>query len=626
MIKQGIVNGSILDKKFKILRTSIMLGNIRNREEIMKTYEETAREVDKIKREEYEELLASKQYTTTTLDDEAKRLENLISLIEKRVDERNSFIDDYIKITSNFLDDLPRASMEEKLPELRNRLDNIHEYISNSKQIEDLNKLLREKRNELDNKYESKANNEIVNSKLEDELIDEFSKFIANDSYYASLNYTDIDEELIKINASINEKKDVMNTFVSSFEALKNAGISGAEREEYLSYVMDSKIDYYQELEKMYMLNIYKLVLDKENDYDKLYQKRENIESLFNEREKSRRELNIDNRDNLDNFINLCREQFSVIKAQKFNIENIDKLVLEIADCEDKLSKLEVANNRDEIVDLINEYSVDSPKAINVDLPNEEKIREEVLEKNKKTNKNVLPNMVVRVSEPLKINVKTAVDTAKLVMKKVVIVLEPKKFNNTRNKLKEAELELAREKEENLNNSKVENASAVSNIDENFVELDVNNDTDSKTDDVFINFGNDKVNDVEIKLDTKEAEDKNVNDVLELDRLKLDVPNDNIFIPTEIFVEEPPKEKTPDLFSETDPFLDDNQFELNENNNYSEAIGDMPVVGNIGTVKPNNVLEKIEEAQKDTEDIVLPTMGIANDNQDVPIVSENYIN
>ena len=45
MIKQGIVNGSILEKKFKILRTSIMLGNISNRNEVMATYEETAKEV-----------------------------------------------------------------------------------------------------------------------------------------------------------------------------------------------------------------------------------------------------------------------------------------------------------------------------------------------------------------------------------------------------------------------------------------------------------------------------------------------------------------------------------------------------------------------------------------------------
>ena len=42
MIKQGIVNDSIVEKKFKILRTSIMLGNIPNREEVMQNYEEAS--------------------------------------------------------------------------------------------------------------------------------------------------------------------------------------------------------------------------------------------------------------------------------------------------------------------------------------------------------------------------------------------------------------------------------------------------------------------------------------------------------------------------------------------------------------------------------------------------------
>ena len=52
--------------------------------------------------------------------------------------------------------------------------------------------------------------------------------------------------------------------------------------------------------------------------------------------------------------------------------------------------------------------------------------------------------MVIRIKEPIKMNIKNVSDTAKLVMKKVVIVLEPKKFN--RDKLKEAELELEERK------------------------------------------------------------------------------------------------------------------------------------------------------------------------------------
>ena len=107
MIKQGI-NTDILEKKFKILRTSIMLGNIADREATLKNYEKTAREVDDIRNKNYEELLAGKMYMTTTLKEEASRLAELIDFIQKRIDERNEFTDDYIKITANFLDDLPK--------------------------------------------------------------------------------------------------------------------------------------------------------------------------------------------------------------------------------------------------------------------------------------------------------------------------------------------------------------------------------------------------------------------------------------------------------------------------------------------------------------------------------------
>ena len=84
MIKQSLAFDGILEKKFKILRTSIMLGNLRNREDTLSEYEETAREIDKIRKSVYEELLASKLYTTITLEEEETRLKDLISFIENR--------------------------------------------------------------------------------------------------------------------------------------------------------------------------------------------------------------------------------------------------------------------------------------------------------------------------------------------------------------------------------------------------------------------------------------------------------------------------------------------------------------------------------------------------------------
>lgn len=615
MIKQSLANNdSILEKKFKILRTSIMLGNVRNREETMREYEETARDIDKIKRDVYEEILASKTYTTTSLEEERDRLKDLIDYIENRVKERNEFIDDYIKITNNFLDGLDKVSQEDELSEYKNRLGNICEYLDNCSEIEKLNKKIKELRDDLEEKYENKANNELINEKLEDSLIDEFNKVVASNEYYSELNYTDIEEELNKLEGILSDKKDVMNTFTSSYEALKNAGISGVEREEYLSYVQDARVDYYNELEKSFILNIYKLVLDKISDYDRLYEKRQRIDKILDDRDKVRKELEITSRDDIQYFADLCREQFSIIKSQKINMENIDKLILEISNCEDKLENLDRANSRDEIVELLKEFAVKSPEIEKIELPKEEKVYEEVITRN--ADGSLKPsNVVVRISEPIKMNVKTASDTAKLVMKKVVIVLEPKKFNGKKDKIKEAEKELEeRKRQERLLEQERK-------IQEDAKKLD------KEKESIFIDNSSSGEGVLDIKLDTKDVEDKDFKDTIETNEVKINIPDSkDVSVPTEIFIEEPSQEETVDLFKETDPFLDDNMYEINNNNLIDDNKSNMPKISNIGTVKPNNMLSKIDNVVKENDNIILPTMGLSSkEEESVPIVSENYI-
>lgn len=615
MIKQSLANNdSILEKKFKILRTSIMLGNVRNREETMREYEETARDIDKIKRDVYEEILASKTYTTTSLEEERDRLKDLIDYIENRVKERNEFIDDYIKITNNFLDGLDKVSQEDELSEYKNRLGNICEYLDNCSEIEKLNKKIKELRDDLEEKYENKANNELINEKLEDSLIDEFNKVVASNEYYSELNYTDIEEELNKLEGILSDKKDVMNTFTSSYEALKNAGISGVEREEYLSYVQDARVDYYNELEKSFILNIYKLVLDKISDYDRLYEKRQRIDKILDDRDKVRKELEITSRDDIQYFADLCREQFSIIKSQKINMENIDKLILEISNCEDKLENLDRANSRDEIVELLKEFAVKSPEIEKIELPKEEKVYEEVITRN--ADGSLKPsNVVVRISEPIKMNVKTASDTAKLVMKKVVIVLEPKKFNGKKDKIKEAEKELEeRKRQERLLEQERK-------IQEDAKKLD------KEKGSIFIDNSSSGEGVLDIKLDTKDVEDKDIKDTIETNEVKINIPDSkDVSVPTEIFIEEPSQEETVDLFKETDPFLDDNMYEINNNNLIDDNKSNMPKISNIGTVKPNNMLSKIDNVVKENDNIILPTMGLSSkEEESVPIVSENYI-
>ena len=135
-------------------------------------------------------------------------------------------------------------------------------------------------------------------------------------------------------------------------------------------------------------------------------------------------------------------------------------------------------------------------------------------------------------------------------------------------------------------------------------------------------------NGIGIELDTKEVfGDSLVKEIKELTEIKINASDvSNMTIPTEIFIEDPPAEKEIDLFKVTDPFLDDNEFELNGENNSDEIKGNMPLIRNIGSVKPNNALSKIENIVKDNSDVILPNLGLVDDvKSDVPIVSENYI-
>ena len=72
--------------------------------------------------------------------------------------------------------------------------------------------------------------------------------------------------------------------------------------------------------------------------------------------------------------------------------------------------------------------------------------------------------------------------------------------------------------------------------------------------------------------------------------------------------------------------MDDNEFELDDNISSDEIRANMPIIKNIGSVKPNNALSKIENVVKDNNDVILPNLGLVDDvKSDVPIVSENYI-
>lgn len=615
MIKQSMGFNDITEKKYKILKTSLMLGSQEDKAELLHDFNDTVIKLDSINESVYEEGLAARMYTTLTLEEERDRLKDLISYIKKRVKEREELSNEYFKVTSDFLEDLGEIKETEKLDVYKTRLNNIIEYLNNLESISKLNTKLEELNVLLNEKYESRNNSNIINSKLENTLLEEFTKLINNDSYYSTLNYEDIDNELANFDIEKKDKKNTLDTFETSYEALKKAGVSGSEKSEYKSYLQDARNDYYLICDKMYMLNLYKLVLSTEEDYSKLYNKREIINRLILERNSLRRDLEIKEDGFLEEFVSLCVEQFNIIKSQKYNLEAIDNLLLEIGKLEDKIRELKEKNERKEIIELKEEFLIkENSDSISPTITIENDLNNVVVSND--------DNLVIKVSNPTKMKVNDVYETARSVMKKVVLSLEPKKFTRKKSAydLKEKRDKFRADKIENKKEDTVVVPASLNVvlpkeevIDNKNINITLDLPVIEKSDDVTFSA-------VDPFLDDNNKEENKIDPFFQDSNIKDNskVTFDNV----DPFLDDNDMELT---FDSVDPFLDDNDLEELEKGNSLRS--NMPDINKIGSVSPTKFLSKIEELSYDSNDnVVLPTMGLTNnDSIKVPIVSENYI-
>lgn len=428
MISGSSAFNDILEKKYKILRTSLILGNSKNRDDLLLQFEDTARRVDDIYNNRYLQILASKKYPTKNLNEEEDRLRDLIDFIKKRVYDRKCFLDDYKEITLYNLDGLKDISDEDELSLYENRLNIIDEYLSNVDKIDDINKRISECKDELDEKYKVNAENQALDVKYEDTLLDEFNKIILDDEYYSKLSYTDIDKELDDLDISSKDKKATLDTFIASYDALENSGIGEDEKNEYKSYVRDAKVDYYNDVEKIYILKLYKMVLDKKTEYKDIFSKRENITNLLNERLVLRNDLGIDSFDVLSGFYDIVCDQFGVVKAQKYTIESIDNLILTLDGYENDLKELTMRNSDKEILDVVSDYIFDIDKKPTIEVEDTE---EDVVEKEVPKVEDIkhLDNEVIAVEDAVDFDTDVVSMQAIDVMKRVVEALDIDKDN-----------------------------------------------------------------------------------------------------------------------------------------------------------------------------------------------------
>lgn len=413
---------------YKILRMNIILAKSSGEivsEDTLQSFDDAAKKIDEIDNIKYDEDIKDLYYATTTLEEEKKRLEKLVSIIDKRIEERKNLIVDYKETTNRPLEALGYIKDEDKIDEYKERLANINTYLSNKDNIIKIEEELRELHTKVEECYNSKQKDEANNFELEDDLLLNFKNIISSSTYSDILSAVDIDFELEKLKPDVINAKKTLNTFETAFNNLKKASISLDSEAEYSSYVEDAKKSYYFVKEKEFLYDIYKIIIDSKNIYSELYNKRDNLDKVLGERLNLRLEIGIFEEDMLNDLYALIDKQNKSILRQKENIDNIASIEDKIKFKELKLNELKEDNKKVEILSLLQEFGIiDTYKSdVTLDLPKvvEEEPKEEIKEEKIEEKEEILlPNMVVDVKDAYEnLNLSFARSKADTVMRRV---------------------------------------------------------------------------------------------------------------------------------------------------------------------------------------------------------------
>ena len=99
-------------------------------------------------------------------------------------------------------------------------------------------------------------------------------------------------------------------------------------------------------------------MLSKFIDYNQILYKREEINDILYDRLKLRKELKVSNNDAFNSVYDLLERQYDDIKRQSIDIENIEKLTNKINNKKAELNRLEIENQKVEILSLLREFGI----------------------------------------------------------------------------------------------------------------------------------------------------------------------------------------------------------------------------------------------------------------------------
>lgn len=333
-----------LDKEKKVKTPSDILIN----------YEKYAKKIDNIYNEDFEKDIRPLIAPSRTIEEEKDRLEKLIKLLEDRLDKRNDLEDRYYSTTGDYISGLQIIISDKELDEKRERLSLINRYIETNSEIDSVNDGISKLRVLLGEEEQKREEYKVKNQIMEEELYSEFMKAISEDNSYVNITENNVDEEIDTIRVLVDESKETLDV---TRDSVKNLITSGLE-DDYTSYVEEAEKSYFVIKNRELCLKLYKLVCVIEDDFNCVFNKREDINEILKERKLLIDDLSITDIDELLSFEKKVLSQLATVEKEKEVLENISNYINRIEFKESRLEELRNDNNSIEVLAILREFNL----------------------------------------------------------------------------------------------------------------------------------------------------------------------------------------------------------------------------------------------------------------------------
>lgn len=341
----------------RIFETRIKLDKekcIETPPDVLINYEKYTKKIDAIYNDRFEREIKSLITPEVTIEKEEERLKKLISLLKDRLNKREELENRFYLTTGRYISNLQLVVSESELEDKQNRLDRITKYLDTRNEINNVTSSLEDLKQKLKEEVAMQDEYTKKNKIMEEELYTSFLDVIGGDDYLSKISEEDIDGELALVIDKAKENKETLDVTKESVNSL----LAGGTDDDYNSYIEDAERMYFTWENRELLLRIYAFVVAREDNYNGLFDKRDNISKILRKRRGIRDSLSIEIPDNILSFENLLKEELEVLKNEKEVIENVSNYTNRISFKEERLEELEKLNNDIEILTILREYGL----------------------------------------------------------------------------------------------------------------------------------------------------------------------------------------------------------------------------------------------------------------------------